>query len=251
VAICQFYSFPRSGAASLCPSASSNESNCGILTILLLVPWEKNLVETVCKPAPLQPWFRCMPPVHLDHQTQGPTPWSAWLLQSKLQAQVDLGAQQASRLGSAPCRSLSRVVPPPPQVISYSHLPRCGVSLHSHRTRMISHAWIHFFTATSTCVIRRRRCVPLCRSRMPPPLYDYCRWWVKIRFISGNMFPFGCSFNWFPSLWKVNCRIKHHVNVTVSHKDQILSRICWLSCCPILNTVAPVVQTGGGLVYMW
>jgi len=164
----------------------------------------KKFGGTVCKPAPLQPWFRCMPPVHLDHQTQGPTPWSAWLLQSKLQAQVDLGAQQASRLGSAPCRSLSRVVPPPPQVILYSHLPRCGVSLHSPRTRMISHAWIHFFTATSTCVIRRRRCVPLCRSRMPPPLYDYCRWWVKIRFISGNMFPFGCSFNWFPSLWKVN-----------------------------------------------
>jgi len=30
----------------------------------------KKIGGTVCKPAPLQPWFRCMPPVHLDHQSQ-------------------------------------------------------------------------------------------------------------------------------------------------------------------------------------
>jgi len=193
----------------------------------------KKFGGTVCKPAPLQPWFRCMPPVHLDHQSQA---LHLICLAPPIQAPSTgrfLGAQQASRLGSAPCRSLSRVLPPPPpQVILYSHLPRRRVSLHSPRTRMISHAWIHFFTATSTCVIRRCRCVPLCRSRMPPPLYDYCRWWVKIRFISGIKGPYG----WLT--WKPIHRIRK------------LDGKMMLSCCtakPVLYILDSICCSSGNI----
>jgi len=82
----------------------------------------KKFGGTVCKPAPLQPWFRCMPPVHLDHQSQA---LHLICLAPPIQAPSTgrfLGAQQASRLGSAPCRSLSRVLPPPPPQGSKDHM---------------------------------------------------------------------------------------------------------------------------------